>query len=452
MSIIITILSFVVALGSLIAIHEFGHYWVARRAGIKILRFSIGFGAPIYRKVFGKDRTEFVIAAFPLGGYVKMLDESEGEVKTEELYRAFNRQSLLKRTAVVAAGPAFNLLFAVVVYWGMFLHGYEGIRPEIGQVIENSLASRAGFKVGEELLSVDGQKIQVWGEQRLYLYGRVLDRKPVIFVTRDREGRTRSRVINMGELSLSEIGPSLMGQGLGLYVKQPVLLPIIDKVLEGPAKLAGLQPGDRIVSINGSPVRTWQEMAAVIHPNAGKPLSLIVERDKVQKRFQVVPEETTIDGKVFGVIRITPRIPEPPADMVRKVRFNPISGLLEAVDQTWSMSALTLKMLGKMIMLEVSTKNISGPITIAQYAGESARFGVGQFLMFMAVISISLGVLNLLPIPVLDGGHLFYYLIEAVKGSPVSDDVRLWGQQIGVAVLIFMMVLAIYNDIIRLIR
>jgi regulator of sigma E protease len=286
----------------------------------------------------------------------------------------------------------------------------------------------------------------------LYLYSKVLNREPVEFVSRSADGRIQSHTVNMGDMSLADIGPSLLGQGLGLYVKRPDIAPVIDKVLDGPAKTAGLQPGDTIKSINGTKVDTWQEMAGLIHPNAGKPLQLVVERDKVQKKFSVVPDKATVDGKPIGVIRITPRVPEFPADMVRNVSYGPVSALAEAANQTWSMSLLTLQMLGKMIVLEVSTKNISGPITIAQYAGESARFGIGQFLMFMAVISISLGVLNLLPIPVLDGGHLFYYLIEAIKGTPVSDDVRIWGQQIGVAVLIFMMVLAIYNDILRLLQ
>lgn len=447
-----TIASFIVALGLLIIVHEFGHFWVARRVGVKVLRFSVGFGKPLITRKYGEDQTEFVIAAFPLGGYVKMLDETEAPVAPEEIHRAFNRKSLPKKAAVVVAGPLFNLLFAVFAYWVIFLGGIEGLKPEVGYVVDNSPASIAGFHVGDELLEVNGKQIQTWGQRRLYLYGQVLDGDRLQFRVRSNEGRVRTITIDTSTLSISDIGPSLMGKGLGLYVKQPALLPIIGEVADGPAKGAGLQSGDRIVSIDGEAIATWEDMAAHIHAKPDQAINVGYQRGEVRKNVSMVPKPTTVNGNKIGLIGIAPQAPDIPPTMIRQVNYGPVESLVEAAVQTWTMSTLTLKMMGKMIVREVSTENISGPITIAQYAGQSASIGLRPFIMFLAVISISLGVLNLLPIPVLDGGHLMYYAIEAIKGSPLSEQARLLGQQVGVVILAMLMMLAFYNDLIRIIK
>jgi len=441
--------SFVVAISILIVVHEFGHYWVARRAGVKVLRFSIGFGKPLFKRTFGKDKTEFVIAMLPLGGYVKMLDETEGTVDPSELDRAFNRKSLAKRSAVVVAGPLFNLAFAVLAYWVIFVHGTDGFRPVVGHVIKDSPASAAGFRVGDELVSVDGKAIQTWGSRRLYLFSRLLDGQPVTFSVRSADGRKHDLVVNLNNMSLTDVGPSIMGKGIGLYLKFPEVKAIIGTLIDGPAKNAGLRPGDRIIRINDHKIDTWVDMAKLVQDSPGKEVKVTYLRDEIQKTTALVPKPTTQNGRTIGLIGISPRQPEIPADMIRRLQYGPLQGFREAVDQTWTMSRMTLQILAKMVTREVSTKNISGPITIADYAGQAASIGLSEFIVFLAAISISLGVLNLLPIPVLDGGHLMYYAVEAVKGSPVSELTRMRGQQIGFVILIMFMVLAFYNDIIR---
>ena len=443
------LLSFVVAISILIVVHEFGHYWVARKAGVKVLRFSIGFGKPLYKRTFGKDKTEFVIAMLPLGGYVKMLDETEGAVDPADLDRAFNRKSLAKRSAVVLAGPMFNLVFAVLAYWVIFVHGTDGFRPIVGHVVENSPASVAGFKVGDELISVDGKDIKTWGHRRLYLFSSLLDKKPVTFTVQSADGRKHELHVNLDNLSLSSVGSSIMGKGLGLYLQFPEVKAVIGGLIDGPAKNAGLMIGDRILKIDGQEVDSWVDMAKLIQSGAGKELHITYLRGEVQKTTVIVPKPSVQNGKTVGLIGISPKAPAIPADMIRRLQFGPVQGLKEAVVQTWTMSEMTLKILGKMLTREVSTKNISGPITIADYAGQAASIGLSEFIVFLAAISISLGVLNLLPIPVLDGGHLMYYVVEAIKGSPVSEITRIRGQQIGFVILIMFMILAFYNDIIR---
>ena len=447
---IYTVLAFILALAVLIIVHEFGHYWVAKTVGVKVLRFSIGFGRPLWSRHIGQDRTELVVAAIPLGGYVKMLDEMEGDVPEAQRHRAFNRQSILKRTAIVAAGPIFNFLFAIVAYWIVFMVGVDGIKPVIGKVEQGSIAERAGLQRGDELLTIDGMEVRSWGQHRLYLFRKALDGSVVEFESLGTDGIKRAITIDFAEIPIADVDAAFIGKKLGLYGYFPEIGPIVGSVEGDPASAAGLLANDEIVEIDGKKINSWTELVEIVSGNPGVNMRFTVRRADRLLNIDITPTASEDGGRTIGRINIRPKLPVVPETLKVKIRYNPFQSLLHGVTQTWSMSILTLKMLYKMVKLEVSTKNISGPITIAQYAGYSAQIGIEQFLMFLAVVSISLGILNLLPIPILDGGHLLYYLIEAVKGSPVSENVMHWGQQIGLLVLIGIMVLAFYNDLTRL--
>jgi len=448
--VVIYVAAFAVALGILIVVHEFGHYSIARLFDVKVLRFSIGFGKPLWRWTVGRDRTEFVVAAVPLGGYVKMLDETEGSVPKGEAHRAFNRQPVWKRVPIVAAGPFFNFMFAILAYWAVYMVGIEGIRPIVGKVAPESIAEQAGFREGDEILALDGRAVQSWGQRRLYLFQRALDQAVVEVDVRDPEGRAVTRRLDLSDIPTSAIDATLVERGIGLYGYLPQVLPVIGGLEDGPAKAAGLQPGDRFVSIEGRPVRGWEDVVAQISARAGQPTSVTVERNGERLTFEVTPQAVSQGNATVGRINIRPEITEIPPEMRARVRFGPLAALGEGVHNTWAMTALTFKMLYHMVTLEVSSRNISGPITIAQFAGQSAMIGAVQFIIFLAIISISLGVINLLPIPVLDGGHLLYFAIEAIKGSPVSERTMLVGQQIGLVLLAGLMVLAFYNDLTRI--
>lgn len=446
------VVAFVVALGVLVVVHEFGHFWAARRLGVKVLRFSIGFGKPLWVRRVGRDRMELVVAALPLGGYVKMLDENEGEVAPRELHRAFNRQKVWKRSLIVVAGPLFNFLFAILAYGFVNLIGVDGVKPVVGKVMEGSRAEQAGFRVGDELLRIDGKEVLSWDHRRLYLFRRALDRAVVRIEVRDAQDRLRERVLDLANFPAEEVGAGLMERGIGLFGYLPQALPEIGALEPGPAMRAGLEIGDRIVEVDGRPVRTWEELVAGISRNPGRSIGLTAERGGKALSFVVTPDSVEQDGRKIGRINIRPRFAELPPEMRVRVRLPPLTAFTESVDSTWSMSWLTLQMLYRMLKLEVSTKNLSGPLTIAQYAGHSAKVGLDQFVIFLAVISISLGVLNLLPIPVLDGGHLLYYAIEAVKGGPLPPRALELGQRIGIALLVALMLLAFYNDLTRIFR
>ena len=448
--ILYTIAAFVVALGILIVVHEFGHYWVAKNLGIKVLRFSIGFGKPLWMWHFGADKTELVVAAIPLGGYVKMLDETEGKVPRKDRHRAFNRQPIPKRIAVVLAGPLFNFLFAICAYWAVYMLGIDGIKPVVGKVAENSLAQKAGFRVGDELKTIDGREVISWNQHRLYFFKSALDQEIIEIEVVDANGREHTRTLDLSTLAASKVDAGLMERGIGLIGYFPPLEPVIGAVNEGPAKEAGLQVGDRILRVNNKPILTWEDLVKQIKPRPEKQVRVTVDRSGEKLRFNVIPEAVKTDDETIGRINILPAFPKIPDDMKVRVEYGPVNAFISSVENTWAMSVLTLKMLYKMVKLEVSTKNISGPITIAQFAGHSARVGIDRFLLFLSVVSISLGVLNLLPIPVLDGGHLMYYCIEAIKGSPLSERVMLWGQQIGILLLLGLMILAFYNDFTRI--
>ncbi len=444
---------FLVALGILVTVHEFGHYWVARRLGVKVLKFSIGFGKTLWSWRAGKDGTEYVLALIPLGGYVKMLDENEGEVAPAEAHRAFNRQSLMRRSLIVLAGPAFNFLFAILAYWLVFMSGIESIKPVVGKVAAGSIAERAGFQAGDEFLTLDGRPVQSWDEHRLYLFNQALARASVRVTVREAAGPVRERELNLGALSLADLDAGLLEKGLGLQPYFPEVPPVVGYVDErSPAGRAGVQIGDRVVAIDGTPVSTWTALVQYVSARAGQPLRLVLDRAGQQLAVELVVESVTRGEKTAGRIGIGAKLPEYPPEMRVTVRYTPLVALGRGVENTWVMSALTLKMLAKMLRLEVSVKNISGPITIAQYAGHSARIGVDQFVLFLAIVSISLGVLNLLPVPVLDGGHLLYHLGEAVYGGPLPKQVMLVGQQIGILLLLALMGLAFYNDLARLLQ
>ena len=448
-----SLVAFVIAISVLVVVHEFGHYWVARRMGVKVLRFSLGFGAPLWLRRFGRDQTEWVIAAIPLGGFVKMLDEREGEVAKQDLARAFNRQPTFKRVAIVVAGPLFNFLFAILAYSILNMIGIEGLRPIVGRVAESSLAQQAGFRQGDELMAIDGYKVQSWDQRRLYLYERALDHATVTFTVRDPDGLTHERALDLSSLSAADVGAGLLERQVGLFPSLPELEPVIGSLDErGAAAQAGLQAGDRVIAIDGQPVKTWQDLVKTVSARPDTALHLRVERKGVIQEFSVTPQPTEIAGQRIGRIGVGVLIPELPADRRVMVRYAPLSAVAEGIETTWRMSSLTLKMLGKMLKLEVSTKTISGPLTIAQYAGASAHIGLDRFVMFLAVVSISLGVLNLLPIPVLDGGHLLIYLIEGIQRKPLSETVLHWGQQIGIALLVALMALAFYNDFMRILH
>lgn len=445
-----TAVAFVAAIGVLVVVHEFGHFWVARRLGVKVLRFSVGFGRPLWVRKFGRDRTEFVLAVVPLGGYVKMLDENEDKVAKKDLPRAFNRQPLWKRAAIVLAGPLFNFLFAILAFWLLFSVGTEGLKPVVGKVVDDSIAARAGFHTGDVMLSIDGKSVASWDQRRLYLFQRALRKAVVEVEVRNTQGVVEVHRLDLSTLSANQVSTGLLEKGLGLYPPVPDTLPVLDYLDEkGAGAKSGLQKGDVIKAIDGQPVRLWEDIPRIISAHPAQAMNFTLERAGQTLSISVTTGSIERDGKTEGYIGVGARQREYPQEMLVTLRLNPRTALTESVQNTWLMSTLTLEMLVKMVKLEVSTKAISGPISIAQAAGNSAHAGWDRFVMFLAVVSISLGVLNLLPIPVLDGGHLAIYLIEAVKGGPLSERSLYWGQQIGITLLFALMALAFYNDIVR---
>jgi regulator of sigma E protease len=451
MNFLYTVLSFVVAISILVVVHEFGHYWVAKRLGVKVLRFSVGFGRPLWLRRFGADKTEWVVAAIPLGGFVKMLDEREGRVAKKDQSRAFNRQPLAARSAIVLAGPLFNFLFAILAYALLFTIGVDGLKPVVGKVDEGSVAAHAGVRPGDELLSMDGMTVASWDQRRMHLYLRALDREPVEVTVRDVYGATQLRRLDLSSLSPGRVSAGLIEREIGMYGYTPVIAAVIGTVeANSVAAQAGLRAGDRIARIGGAEVKDWPEAVTRIAASPGEKLTLTVERDGALRTFELTPLAAERNGQRIGRIGVGVRPPELPAEMRVTLRHDPLTALWEGTRITWEMSAVTLRVLYFMVMGEVSAKAISGPITIAQVAHQSAMIGVDRFVMFLAIISIGLGVLNLLPIPVLDGGHLLYYLIEAVKGGPLSERGLYWGQMIGLSLLAALMILAFYNDFVRI--
>ena len=452
MTFINTTLAFIVTLGCLIVIHELGHYFVARLCNVKVLRFSVGFGKPLWSRRFGADATEWVLAAFPLGGYVKMLDEREGEVQAREAHRAFNRQSVGRRFAIVLAGPVANFLLAIVLYWILFMHGVPGIKPMVGAVPAQTPAAVAGFQAGDTLTRIGDERVQTWQDARWVLLQHAVKKGRVAITTRSRSGETAQRELDLSHLTAADLDSDFL-RGLGLTRYQPPLAPVIGSVVAGgAAERAGLKAGDTIAAIDNRPTKAWEEVVSAVRASPGRQLMLEVQRDDTRVALAVTPEAFSEAGASVGRIGAGAKMdPAVLAELSTEVRYGPLESASKAIYKTWDTSIFSLQMLGRMIIGEVSLKNLSGPITIADYAGQSAQMGWVSFLLFLALISISLGVLNLLPIPLLDGGHLMYYIFEVFKGSPVSDKAIEVGQHLGMALLFVLMAFALYNDINRLI-
>jgi regulator of sigma E protease len=470
----ITLLAFVVAIALLVVFHELGHYWVARRCGVKVLRFSLGFGKVIYRKRFARSETEWVISAIPLGGYVKMLDEREEAVAAEELQYAFNRKPVLQRIAIVVAGPLANFLLAILLYWGLFIHGLPGLKPVLGDVPQGTPAALAQMQSGETILSINGEPIPSWQELHWMLLRLALKqsdgKRDISIETKSDSGNPLVHTLDMSGLEAKDLDGDFLDK-LGLHVYQPTVLPIIGSVAaDSVAQRAGLRVGDHILRANGATMPRWMDVVEVIRAHPEQAMKLDVERIESGRMesgriegggeesggastltITVTPQAVVESGKTtVGKIGAGPKVDEVAWQaMFTEVSYGPLDALTQSLRKTWETSALSLEMMGKMVIGEVSMKNLSGPITIADYAGQSAKMGGVAYLSFLALISISLGVLNLLPIPLLDGGHLLYYVAEWIKGSAVSDQAWEIGQKIGIALLGTLMIFAIYNDINR---
>jgi len=452
MNLLHTIAAFVVALGALVIVHEYGHYLVARLCGIKVMRFSIGFGPPLWKKRFGRDETEWVVAAVPLGGYVKLLDEREGEVAPEEIGRAFNRQNVWRRYAVVAAGPLANFLFAILLYWLLFMHGVQEARPVVALPPSGTPAAGAGFESGETVRAINGEPVTSWQDVRWRMLQLALERAQVTVEVLNRSNQLNWRTLDLSPFDAEQLeGDTLALIGLKLY--RPAISPVIGQIVPGSvAEQAGLQAGDRILSASGKPILSWDELVEQVRRHPARELRLTYQRGGERRELTLVPEAVQQNGSALGRIGAAAKLDQQALDeLVTVVRYGAASALAKAVEKTWDTSVFSLRMLGRMLIGQVSWKNLSGPVTIADYAGQSAQLGLVSYLNFLALISISLGVLNLLPIPLLDGGHLMYYTVEIFKGSPVSDQIMEIGQKLGLTLLLVLMAFAFYNDINRLI-
>ena len=439
-----------IALGVLVTIHEYGHFWVARRCGVKVLRFSVGFGSPLLRW-HDRQGTEFVVAAIPLGGYVKMLDEREGDVPPEQLDQSFNRKSVRQRIAIVAAGPIANFLLAILFFWVLAMLGSQQVKPVIGAVEPESIAAQAGLQVGQEIIEVDGEPTAGWSAINLQLVRRLGESGELQLRLLDPGSTTPiTRQLQLSDWQRGVEQPDPL-VSLGIRPWRPAIAPLLQVVdPEGPAHAAGIKQGDRLLAVDGERLDDWQQVLDVMKRSPGKDVVLHIEREG---QSLDVPVKLGVRGEGearSGYLGVGPGEVSWPPEMLREVRFGPLDGAVEGLRRTWNMTLLTFDSVRKMLVGELSVKNLSGPITIAKVAGASAQSGVGDFLYFLSLLSISLGVLNLLPIPVLDGGHLLFYMIEWVRGRPLSERIQGWGMQIGISLVLGVMLLALVNDLGRL--
>ena len=444
MNIIHTVFYFVISIGVLVAVHEFGHFWVARSVGVKVLRFSIGFGHVLWRYQKNPNTTEYVLSLIPLGGYVKMVDEREGEVSPEDLPMAFNRKPLLARTAVVAAGPMFNLVLAVALFWSVLVIGEIGIKPILGAAAAQSLAQEAGFSEGDEIIAVNDEITPTWTQAMSNIMSTALEGENYISVKVKSNDMIESVKILHIDSSQTQ-NPDALYAKLGMKLFSPALQPLIGNVLDnGAAKTAGFKSNDLILRANDIPVTQWQQWVDIVKASPNQALQILIERDGVQSTLSLTPNS---EGKIGASVQV-------PESLIKSFQvhyaLSPFDAIPAAFSTTYHYSTSTIKMMGQMFAGKASLDNLSGPISIAQYAGQSAEMGLVHFLKFMGLISVSLGVLNLLPIPVLDGGHLFFFAIEGLKGSPVSESIQLFFQRIGIVFLGLLMATAMFMDVGRL--
>ncbi len=450
-----TVLAFVVTLGILVSIHEFGHYWVARRCGIKVLRFSVGFGKSLWSRT-DKHGTEFSVAAIPLGGYVKMLDEREGPVADNEKHLSFNAQSVLARIAVVAAGPAANFLLAIAALCLMYLLGVRTVVPQIGSVQPESAAWEAGLKSGDEIVAVDGTETSGWQAINMELLSSIGDSRSIVFSVRSGEpgslpeGGVRDVSVSVSNWLVGEEQPSPI-RDLGIIPYSPEIPAIIGQLVDdGAAKLAGVKTGDKILAADEIPVKDWMDWVKTVRARPDQTINIRIDRGGQELTLELTPASKTENDLTFGYIGAGVQSVSWPDALIRDIRLGPFDAVVEGAKATWNLTSMTLESLWKMVVGLVSVKNLSGPITIAKVAGASLESGLENFLYFLAMLSVSLGVLNLLPIPVLDGGHLLFYMVELVRGKPLSEKIQMLGVKIGVTLVLGVMMLAMYNDLSRL--
>ena len=449
LSILWNLAAFIVALGVLITVHEFGHFWVARRCGVRVERFSIGFGKALWRRT-DKLGTEYVIALIPLGGYVKMLDERAEPVAPELRHYAFNNKTVGQRAAIIAAGPIANFLFAIFAYWLVFIIGVPGVRPVVGEITPNSIAAQAQIQPGTELKAVDGIETPDWDAVRLQLVAKIGYEHTTLSVAQFGSNQRQDKTLDLRQWAFEPDKEDPVSS-LGIRPRGPQIEPVLSEVqVNSAASKAGLQAGDRIVKVNGQPLTQWMTFVTLVRDNPDKPLALDIERQGSSLSLTLTPDSKQVNGKAEGFAGVVPKVIPLPDEYKTVRQYGPFSAVLEASDKTWQLMKLTVSMLGKLITGDVKLNNLSGPISIAQGAGMSAEFGVIYYLMFLALISVNLGIINLFPLPVLDGGHLLFLAIEKLKGGPVSERVQDFSYRIGSILLVLLMGLALFNDFSRL--
>ncbi|MBW0149111.1 RIP metalloprotease RseP [Marinobacter arenosus] len=449
MQIIETILALALTLGILVTLHEYGHFWVARRCGVKVLRFSVGFGKPLF-SWYDRHGTEFAVAAIPLGGYVKMLDAREGPVPEELKDQAFTSKSPGQRIAIASAGPVANFIFALFAYWLLSVVGVTTVAPIVGDVAPDSVAERMGLQEGMELHAVDGRRVTSWRDVNMRLLERAGERGDITIEVTD-NGARGTITGELGGWRLSDESPNPLGQ-FGITPWRPDVPPVLGQITDGGrAQQAGLQPGDRVLAVDGEPIGNWFDLVEFIRSSPQQTLALTIQRDGAERTIEVTPEAKVAEkGETIGFLGAGVQSVPWPDEVLRDVSYGPLAAIPNAINETWADTRLTLVAIKKMVTGLLSPTNLSGPITIARVAEASVSSGFEDFVRFLAYLSISLGVLNLLPVPVLDGGHIVYYTIEAIRGKPLSEEAQALGLRIGMTLILTLMVFALYNDLMRL--